>query len=733
MTRITIRGTARIPARNACLIVFLAFCIAVVSLPCIASGADTHAGNDARTVLHSLVVELFPQRAHLQVEDTITLPDERPGDSVRNVRFALHEGLDVRVLTPGVRLTIGAPGAIHGAAPATMHTLEVPAGVRSVRLFYEGTLDHPIVFEPGDRARGVSGTPGAISEDGVFLAPASRWYPEIAGVPLARFDMTVRLPRYWDAVSQGERTMHEREARGTRVRWEEDHPQPGLYLIAGRYTEYTRRVDVDEESITAMAFLRSPDRTLAARYLEAADRYLRFYSDLLGPYPYEKFALVENFWETGYGMPSFTLLGPTVIRLPFIADTSFPHEILHNWWGNGVYVDYARGNWAEGLTAYLADHLLAERRGRTAGTRRDQLQRYADYVRAGEDFPLREFRARHSPASEAVGYGKGMMLFHMLRLRLGDAAFFAGLRDFRREHLFGMADFDDLRRAFARHADDDLEAEFHQWTERTGAPALRIDAATARALADGRFEVIAAIEQTQPGPAYTLRVPVEVTLESGDVVDEVILIEKAREEVRIVVDGPPRRLAVDPYFDVFRHVDRREIPPALSQAFGARRILAVIPAGAPPPLRDAYAALAGRLHEPGVAEVRTITDDTLAVLPTDGAVWLLGWENRGLATVKAALPAQADFDDGALRIGGEPVDADSEGAVLVTRAPGNAELALVWIGAATPDALATIARKLPHYGRYGWLRFDAGTAEVTARGQWEVTETPLVVEFDPPQ
>ena len=44
-------------------------------------------------------------------------------------------------------------------------------------------------------------------------------------------------------------------------------------------------------------------------------------------------------------MASLTLLGPRVIRLPFIFKSSYPHEILHNWWGNGVYVDYASGNW----------------------------------------------------------------------------------------------------------------------------------------------------------------------------------------------------------------------------------------------------------------------------------------------------------------------------------------------------------------------------------------------------
>ena len=89
----------------------------------------------------------------------------------------------------------------------------------------------------------------------------------------------------------------------------------------------------------------------------------QMYRELVGAYPYSKFAVVENFWESGLGMPSFTLLGPRVIRLPFVWKSSLPHEIAHNWWGNGVFVDMRRGNWSEGLTAYLADHLIKEQRG----------------------------------------------------------------------------------------------------------------------------------------------------------------------------------------------------------------------------------------------------------------------------------------------------------------------------------------------------------------------------------
>ena len=45
------------------------------------------------------------------------------------------------------------------------------------------------------------------------------------------------------------------------------------------------------------------------------------------------------------------------------------------------------GNWCEGLTAYLADHLVQEQRGLGADYRRNALQKYRNYVQAGTRFP----------------------------------------------------------------------------------------------------------------------------------------------------------------------------------------------------------------------------------------------------------------------------------------------------------------------------------------------------------
>ena len=235
-----------------------------------------------------------------------------------------------------------------------------------------------------------------------------------------------------------------------------------IYLVGGP-------LQVTKDSagkVETLVYLHEKDDALAAKYLAATAQYLEMYRTLIGPYPYGKFALVENFWETGYGMPSFTLLGPQIIRFPFIITSSYPHEILHNWWGNSVFVDYQTGNWCEGLTAYLADHLIQEQRGTGDQYRRATLQKYRDYVKASRDFPLTEFRSRESAATEAVGYGKTLMAFHMLRRRIGDARFRQVLARFYREFRGRRAAFADVRHVAEQVAGEDLSGFFDEWVAR---------------------------------------------------------------------------------------------------------------------------------------------------------------------------------------------------------------------------------------------------------------------------
>ena len=676
---------------------------------------------------HDLRVTLEPNTHVITASDHITLPSV----PTQALEFLLHAGL--AITSPNANLETLAPTTTNaisshaaGLVPTQRYRVTLSAGQSSFILHYRGTIFHPVNAEGEDYARGFDETPGIISPDGVFLAQQSRWYPQF-NFEHMRFAIEATVPAGWLSVSQGKRTQHRSDSTSTTTRWEEHTAQEEIYLIANRYTEYSQAAG----AVEAMVYTRQAEPALAQKYLDATAQYIEMYRALIGPYPYAKFALVENFWETGYGMPSFTLLGSKVLRLPFIITSSYPHEILHNWWGNGVYVDYASGNWAEGLTSYLADHLLKEQQNEGATFRRGVLQNYADFVSHAKDFPLTEFRSRHSSSSEAIGYGKTQMLFHMLRRELGDAVFVKALHQFYLKYKFKSASFVDVESAFSAAADKDLRVFFTQWVTRSGAPQLRVREVTV-VPRESTFELRGVLEQMQDGAPYILNVPLNVTLaDSERAVEHAITLRDKQSNFALMLPASPLRLDVDPQFDLFRRLDRAEIPPALSQAFGAETALIVLPAQADPALLEAFRQLAQTWANTQSSNIEIKFDRDLDALPTDRAVWLLGWDNKFTPTMRSALrDYPVSFSASGVTMGGNAFTQANDAIVLTARHPTQPQHALVWVATTNAKAIPGLANKLPHYRNYSYLAFSGEEPTNSAKGQWPVVNSPLTVLLD---
>jgi hypothetical protein len=691
--------------------------IGLVLLVCLPWSA--HAG-----LHHDLVVFLDLDNATIEVRDTLKLPPDRPSSLI----FSLHPGLEVQLLNDNAKLTELTSKAAHLLAQSEQshgiyprrYRVDLANAENSFTLHYKGSIAHALQNQGEEYARSFQQTQGIISPQGVFLSGSSVWYPQVDD-GLISFDMKLNLPQDWKSMSQGESIDTH---KNTVERWRAMTPQEEIYLIAGPFAAYSNI----ENDVNAMVLLREPDPALAAKYLDYTHQYIELYSRLIGPYPFKKFAMVENFWETGYGMPSFTLLGSRVIRLPFILYSSYPHEILHNWWGNSVYIDFSRGNWAEGLTSYLADHLIKEQRGNASEYRRDTLQKYADYVSKAEDFPLSHFRGRHSARTEAVGYGKTLMLFHMLRLQLGDDAFRRGLQDFYQQQRFKVASYEDVEDSFASVAGDPLDAFFHQWVQRSGAPQLKVS--EARAEPDGRdYQITAVIEQTQAGPAYHLRVPLAVQLDADNQAYQTTVdVSGKKQAITLKLPARPLRIDVDPEFDVFRRLHRDEIPPAVSQAMGAEQVLLILPSGAPADMLEAYRLLAQRWQQARPGQLQVIADNKLETLPADKAVWLFGWRNRFRPQINSALEAY-DFEQRGerVRIAGTELTPQTHSLAVLGRQPDAPDQALGWLAADSAAAVSGLGRKLPHYGRYSYLGFIGTEPENILKGQWPVVESPMSV------
>ncbi len=668
---------------------------------------------------HDLKVTLAPNERHITVIDTISLPKNFSEEII----FILHGGLHPTPTSPLVRIV--RLGQKAGEVPIESFKVILPSGLHTFTVSYEGSIYEKIDPRIKGQTRGAEESMGIVFENGVFLSGSSSWYPDL-GPGLVTFTMDVHMPPGWDAVSLGELILHDQGGNSDFVRWKSPEPQEEIYLVANRFSEYLKVTSL----ANTMVFLRTPDQTLAERYLNATWRYLDLYSRLIGPYPYHKFALVENFWETGYGMPSFTLLGPTVIRLPFIINTSYPHEILHNWWGNSVYPDYEQGNWSEGLTAYLADHLMKEQQGESREYRLTTLQKYADYVQGSKDFPLTQFRSRHNRATEAIGYGKGLMFFHMIRLQLGDSAFTQGLRNFYSDHKFQFASFNDLRSSFEAVSGQDLKREFEQWVTRVGAPRLKIDHPNVSSM-DKAYILSARLVQSQIGDAYHLRVPLAVTMAGQkEAFQTIVEMQDMKSDFTLTLPAPPLRLDVDPEFDIFRRLDRRETPPSISQALGARKMLIILPDTIDKDLLSTYRAFAKTLAGSGPDEAAIKLDSDVENLPQDRTVAIVGWENRFAHSASSLLSHHGvTINERSVRIGKDDFQRKNHAVVLATRPAKDSNFALLFVASDLPEALPGLARKLPHYHKYSYLVFEGKEPTNTAKGTWSLDKSPLTIYF----
>ena len=548
-----------------------------------------------------------------------------------------------------------------------------------------------------------------VGPEGIWLSSGAAWLPSAAGVLHAgRFEIVT--PAGWFPVLAGEVVAQQEGGGSRRTVYEIEQPVDDISLVANAYT-------VTEEphgEVLMRVCLLQPDARLTELYLERTAYYLDLYQDLLGPYPYGSFTTVENWFPTGYGMPGWTLLGARVMRLPFIPYTSFGHEIAHNWWGNSVFVDASEGNWCEGLTVWCADYLYKRQESDEAAGeyRRNLLKDYAAYVgdNPERDFPLTEFKSRHSGATRAVGYGKSMAVWHMLERELGRETVLSALRAVYADFRGRRAAWSDFFAALERAAGRDLAGFRAQWLTRAGAPTLHLVGAS-RDGDDVRFTL------RQDLPAYDLLVPVVVTTSRGEVRHDVRL---TRPQQSFAVHAPgARSLAIDPLHDVFRHLHPAELEPTLSRVLASDAYVFV-----PPPYEPQW-------RGPVAEFARGFCECDEPLLSSDGearsgAVNVLVNPEFGL--LETRLPAELRVHGDLVILAGKRHDLRQHDLVFAAAAPhGGVDLVIL-----TRDAerLARLGRRLGHYGKYSWLLLPAGAGD-TLRGNWQPAASPLVAALAP--
>ncbi len=691
--------------------------IILITLPLLIGGI---AAADSVLLSHAMELEMNPSSHQVSGLDTLTFDSPVSefefyllGSFTPVADGKLTEIAEPATAEDGPHSTEGVTLAESGESTKLWH-LELASPSSEVILKWSGEAYQDVSGTVFGREKVGAEINATVGEEGVFLSGGQGWYPYVDG-SLYTHRVTTRLPEGWTSLTQGKKISETTQDGWTTTVWNAPRITDGLNLAANRWRVDTR---VHGETLIETYFF-PEDSSLVDTYLDETAAYLDLYESFLSPYPYAKFAIVENFFPTGYGMPGWTLLGQQVVRLPFIVKTSLGHEIAHNWWGNSVFVGEG-GNWCEGLTVYTADYLYKEREHEHEARqyRKNTLKDYTRYTAEdGMDFPLTEFVSRHNAATRAVGYGKSMFVWHMLEEKVGREAFRASLRRVIEGRQWSEATWTDFFRAAeveAGLAEGDLDYLQEQWVGREGAPMLYVEDV------EDLGERVA-FTLRQEGGVWDLDVPVSLQHMHDSCMYcniKTVKLDVAEKRFELPKQEFPGILEVDPLYKVFRRLHEEEMEATLSLILSDEEPLFVLQDDLGADLDESFRAFAANWVE---GEPNIVAGDDAAARESSRTVIWLGKTPPPFAETPEALQLTPFFTV----FHGQRLE-PATGSVVYSqkRGPGRGLMAVI---ASEGKQVGAIARKVPHYGKYSYLAFDNGKNCV--KGNWSAGKSPLVAQW----
>jgi len=319
----------------------------------------------------------------------------------------------------------------------------------------------------------------------LYVGARGTWFPS-RGLVMADFDLEFEYPEEWTLVATGKPVPVSAVTDMTKVsgeeisHWISERPIPVAGFNLGKYkVARTQAGDVKVETYATQNVEKSfpgtrietiePDPLPSLRHPparppevivpthrpsparnevpvgEAAARAIQYYAERFGPYPYSSLALTQMPGHESQGWPGLVFLssyaflnqqeqedlhlGPYRILLQEIMPA---HETAHQWWGDLITWTSYRDQWlSEGLANYSALMMLQEKD--PAGFhvvmekyRHDLMEPNKEGIALKDAGPvtlgLRLLSSRFPEGYEAISYGRGTWLFHMLRTMLRDAA-----------------------------------------------------------------------------------------------------------------------------------------------------------------------------------------------------------------------------------------------------------------------------------------------------------------------
>lgn len=297
----------------------------------------------------------------------------------------------------------------------------------------------------------------------------------------AVIDLIITMRSDWKVAANGIRESIVNNGDGTATTtWRGEHPMT-TYLVcitAGNYQEIPQTALQGELPI--LNFVSPGQYNNAVSDFASLPDMIDYYSELFGEYPFEKYGNATVNMSTFSAMEhqTMTTLGNFIIDGNGTYELIIAHELVHQWYGNAVsFLDFSDVWLSEGFATYGEQLWMDKTEGWQAA---------CDYVAASFHQYYLNWENSNSPATiynptlpnyfAPPSYEKAASVLHMLRLRLGDAAFFQLLRTYFSTYIHGntiTSEFQDLAESVSGQ---DLGQFFEQWIYGSGIPSVQYEA-----------------------------------------------------------------------------------------------------------------------------------------------------------------------------------------------------------------------------------------------------------------
>jgi aminopeptidase N len=287
-----------------------------------------------------------------------------------------------------------------------------------------------------------------------------------------RFEITV--PATFVVAASGLLLETVEQDEKVRYRWTMDKPMAS-YLAAINIDDYVVETTPGPDGVIIRNYFPPNFPESKRREYDKLPEMIAFLSERFGPYPFAAYGVLIADPESGVcqGIVALEIqtLSTHCLDSGLAEEIVIVHELAHQWFGDSVSVQNWQDIWLKEGAATYTEWLW-----QTRGEELDVLSKVADIHRRRLSLTAPIGQPAADDLYSDGAYTGGALVFHALRLHIGDEVFFELLRTYQERFRYGNASTQDFIALAEEVSGQDLDEFFQTWLYSEKLP--RLPAAT---------------------------------------------------------------------------------------------------------------------------------------------------------------------------------------------------------------------------------------------------------------